>query len=248
MNTLPTAKELQPTRDYMQDISRIIVQAQRTYAIEQEHYWHMGLLIDGQKIVSQELTGEVAQKKFMINFAIHLFHTPWGTINIEGKSPEEVFIELNDLSDIELSKPEFSSSDTTSYVVEYAESIMSMFAQINETLVAVKSKTTTLTTSPILLYPHHFDLSLVTFLTDDDEHQFAIGVSTGDAAIEEPYLYILTGPYHAAIVGLDRPDFMKLESKPFKGLSASISSIIESADADSQIIDFHAAIVTILSK
>jgi hypothetical protein len=248
MNTLPKYKEFKSTCDYMQDLSKIMGKAQQAYIDTQEHYWHVGLMIDGQKIVSQKLTGELADKKFMLDFAIHLFHTPWGTINIEDKSPEKVFNEIDYLSQIALSRPEFASNDTTSYDTEQAEAIIRLFSTMHETFKTIKNNTTASTTSPILLFPHHFDLSLVTFIKEDDEHQVAFGLSTGDEAIEEPYLYVLTGPYHTTVEKLEKPDFLKVETEAFNGLLARISSITDISESASHIAGFHTSLIAALKE
>lgn len=58
---------------------------------------------------------------------------------------------------------------------------------------ALKNQRRSGTTSPILLYPHHFDLSLVWFPHNDDQ-QLSIGWSTGDEHVAEPYLYFTIYP------------------------------------------------------
>jgi hypothetical protein len=47
--------------------------------------------------------------------------------------------------------------------------------------------------SPILLYPHHFDLSLVWF-PYEDERQISVGYSVGDENINEAYVYVTQYP------------------------------------------------------
>ena len=69
---------------------------------------------------------------------------------------------------------------------------------------AVKSSLTEGVTSPIFLYPHHFDLSLVWFPLDD-EKQLAIGFSTGDETITEPYLYFTAYPEPKTFTELKLP-------------------------------------------
>ena len=61
-------------------------------------------------------------------------------------------------------------------------------------------------TSPVQLWPHHFDWALSWFsgrpIPDDGSptgyrsvEQMMFGFSTGDVSIDEPYLYILAYPF-----------------------------------------------------
>jgi len=71
-------------------------------------------------------------------------------------------------------------------------------------------------TSPILVYPHHFDLSLVWF-PHDDQLQFSLGWSTGDETINEPYIYLTASPEPKGFTDMKLPVGAYWQKEGFSG-------------------------------
>ncbi|HVA11241.1 MAG TPA: DUF5996 family protein, partial [Candidatus Dormibacteraeota bacterium] len=86
-------------------------------------------------------------------------------------------------------------------------------------------------TSPVLLYPHHFDLSLVWF-PHDDERQLAIGFSTGDQTIAEPYLYLTAYPEPPGFTKLAVPEGAYWQSDGFSGAILPYARLSGSSDPE----------------
>jgi hypothetical protein len=83
-------------------------------------------------------------------------------------------------------------------------------------------------TSPVLFWPHHFDLSMNWFTgvtlqgadpkdRDAADEQMTFGFSTGDAGINEPYFYITTNSLKAGFDGIKLPHGAKWHDADWKG-------------------------------
>jgi len=83
-------------------------------------------------------------------------------------------------------------------------------------------------TSPIQLWPHHFDLAMLWLPgekvpdqdPDDEEYadkQMNFGFTFGDAGIAEPYFYVTAYPSPGALSKLDLPDGTHWQNEGFTG-------------------------------
>ena len=95
--------------------------------------------------------------------------------------------------------------------------------------------------SPIQLWPHHFDLSMIWLPGDkiagqDPENeeysdkQMNFGFTFGDEGIPEPYFYVTAYPLPDALPALELPDGTEWRSEGFSGAVLLYRNLIHSAD------------------
>ena len=103
-------------------------------------------------------------------------------------------------------------------------------------------------TSPIQLWPHHFDLSMLWFSGDkipgedpDDEEasdkQINFGLSFGDDSIDEPYLYITAYPAVDGFKRSDLPGGARWHDDAFRGVALTYRDLLASADRQQTLIE-----------
>jgi hypothetical protein len=97
--------------------------------------------------------------------------------------------------------------------------------------------------SPIQLWPHHFDLSMIWLPGDkiagqdleNEEYsdmQMNFGFTFGDEGIAEPYFYVTAYPLPDALPALALPDGTEWRSEGFSGAVLLYRSLIHKADPD----------------
>ena len=113
--------------------------------------------------------------------------------------------------------PDLSSPlDNVSFDGASAQALGGAFWQLEQYFETLQARLEGGLVSPVLVYPHHFDLSLSWFPTDD-EAQLTVGFSTGDETIAEPYLYLTAYPEPTGFTGLVLPDGAYWQSEGFSG-------------------------------
>ncbi len=104
-------------------------------------------------------------------------------------------------------------------------------------------------TSPVHLFGHHFDLSLVWLSGRSVEgeeasepelasEQLTFGFSTGDDNLREPYFYVTAYPEPEEFVGLPLPEPAFWNSDGFSGAVLRYSDIRQSGDPESLVARF----------
>jgi hypothetical protein len=117
--------------------------------------------------------------------------------------------------DVKLEEPKFSQGKSVfdkQQAKAYGEALWWLDAQFR----SFKVELTEGVTSPIFVYAHHFDLSLVWF-PHDDERQLSVGWSTGDETVNEPYIYLTAYPEPAGFTELDLPAAAHWQVEGFSG-------------------------------
>ncbi len=206
MNSLPLliTEDLIPTRNYVQDVAKVLGSLQRAYIEPNDHDWHHGLTVSMRGISTQQMiiAGQPIRATIdLVKHKVRLGNTNW--LLEEFAAPEilnniKVWLVAHGQS-AELEQPEFTS-DIRQFdgiqAARYAETLWWLEQRFKN----IKNDLNGGLTSPILLYPHHFDLAFSWFPHDDDQ-QLTMGFSTGDESVRDPYLYITAYPEPAGFSG-----------------------------------------------
>ena len=113
-------------------------------------------------------------------------------------------------------------------------------------------------TSPIQLWPHHFDLSMVWLPggkvpghdPDSPEHaeyadtQMNFGFTLGDTTIAEPYFYITAYPAPDAFATLPLPDGATWQTGGFTGVTLTYARLLASDDPHSYLLDLWSRLLS----
>lgn len=226
-------EDLTLTRDYIQDVVKVLGSLQLAYLPKMEHDWQYGLEVTMRGLSTQELIidGQPVRATLdLVRHKVRLGETNW--LLEEYAAPEllnNIKIWLSARGEKpELSQPEFSTG-TRQFDPLQASAYAEALWWIDKRFRALKASVDGGQTSPILLYPHHFDLAL-TWFPQNDEQQLSIGFSTGDESVREPYLYLTAYPEPAGFASVDIPDQAHWQTDGFVGVVLPYAALQSAPD------------------
>ena len=137
--------------------------------------------------------------------------------------------------------------ETPAYSVEIAETLGVALRSVNAALSKFRAGIRE-ETSPIQIWPHHFDLSMLWLSgkkipgqdPDNEEYsdsQMNFGFAFGDELIPEPYFYITAYPFPAALTALSLPPGATWNDSGFKGVVLPYSSLVENHEPTGYLVD-----------
>lgn len=242
MSTLPdlSGEHFLSTRDYLRDVTLIIGSLQRAFLPEHPRSWQHGLDINMRGPASQTFVAGGKEYLVLLDLVTHKLRLDGNKWQLDQYGTPEL---LNNVKfwlkskglDVELDEPELSGKgvfDTDSSNA-YAEALWWCEKQFR----ALPGKLKGGVFSPILLYPHHFDLSLVWFPHGDDK-QFGLGFSTGDKDIKGAYIYLTAYPEPDGFTQIDLPEGAYWQAQGFSGAILPYSALRASDAPEKLISDF----------
>lgn len=228
-----------PTRDYLQNIAKVIGKTQQLFIPPESHYWHVGLEITNDGFRTQKLVTDKVKGRLEVDLRNGIICSPRESWNLGGLSAAQLLSDLTLwLKDIgiqrKITKPDIANDDPTCEQ-ESAVNILNMLSLANDVLTWAKRELNGLT-SPVLLYPHHFDLALSWFPRNDQ--QYTMGFSTGDESIAEPYFYVTAYPEKMDFVSriLQSPAYW--QKRGFSGAALKYNDIALAAKPKKTITAF----------
>ena len=248
-----------PTRDALHEYSRVLGDWLKSSRPKRKHWWHASLRPALAGLTSGvihadpdfELTLNLRQSQFCVQTSTgEEFRTL-----LQGQPANEIarlvsdFLLGNGLAQHYLpdSASHSSANAHTGYSAEHAYNLAIVFnfvsAAMEEFRAGIHEET-----SPIQLWPHHFDLSMVWLPGEkipgqdplDEEYsdkQMNFGFTFGDGGIPEPYFYITAYPFPDAFPGLDLPAGTSWQSDSFSGAVLTYKTLLESNDPKGYLLD-----------
>jgi hypothetical protein len=222
-------QELKITQAYLRDVALVLGKFQQVFLPPNEYQWQYGLIVTESGLATQpfELHGEQVQAVLDMKVGMmRLGAASWPLADysaLELFNNCKVWLETRRVKGA-MATPHFATT-TADYDPLQASAIADIFWWVSNACINQKAHYKQGVISPILVFPHHFDLSLVWF-PHDDKRQIALGFSLGggsDDAIATPYVYCtmypeaepapalqITAPayeqttgFHGAILGYD---------------------------------------------
>jgi len=229
---------MQPTRDYLQDIAKILGKVQQVFISPAPHDWHKGLEIVPNGLTTQDLGGG---RRLLLDFMKVELSMETFTMPLKQMDSNKVFDTLAEWakrsgSEVAVEKPELLAT-SVDYDAHQASEIMAALLTTRDAFKLFSSTITTGTLSPLLLYPHHFDVSLVWFPKDNDD-QLGFGFSTGDQDVTEPYYYATQWPEHKEFLQKKLTPPAYWQKQGFSGAVMPYNDIVLATDPQQMILDF----------
>ena len=248
----------QATRDTIRSYAHIIGTVRRVLTPAQKHYWHLSLKTNATGFTTTPILVNGASVELQIDFVNHMLHIQtsrgekWSQ-RLTGQSPAQFCAEvlgvLGNLGiDANEVRSEFPDNAPGAYDSEAVARYWQALAQIDGLLNQFKGKQRR-ETSPVQLWPHHFDMSLVWFSgrlvpetdpTDADysDEQMAFGFSTGDEGIPEPYFYITAYPLPEGLAETDLPDDAVWHTEGFTGAAMMYTALVDADNPTEKLLNF----------
>ena len=238
--------KLTPTRDYLRDVALVLGSLQRAFIARHPRDWQHGLEVNMRGLGTQSflIGGEDTRASTdLVTQKVRLAGNKWLLSEyaaLEIMNNIRLWLESRSVSTA-LESPEFSGSTTFNeqQARDYAEALWWIDLRFRE----LAKKLNNGMVSPILLYPHHFDLSL-TWLPQNDDKQLAIGFSTGDETINQPYLYLTAYPESKKFRSLELPAEAHRQTKGFSGMVLPYAKLQASKQPEKLFWDFAKVFAT----
>lgn len=254
---LPLA-DWRPTRDTITGYARLLGKVRCAFAPPQKHWWHVSLQLTATALTTTPIPAGDSTFEMLLDFRRHelLILISTGerhSIPFQGQSVAAFCTEtLDALAELGIEpavdRSPFSDDTPGSYDETAIACFWQALTQIDATLKEFKAGFRG-ESSPVQLWPHHFDLALLWFSgrlvpdqdPDDPEYadeQMNFGFSTGDDAIPDPYFYATAYPSPAGLTGQPLPDGAYWHTQGFTGAVMMYDSLVAAARPKERLLDY----------
>ncbi len=252
------------SRDTIHQYAKLLGKIRAALTPKQKHWWNVSLrasavgftttpiaIFDQNKSIELELN--CVKHKIVISSS----NGEKQCIDLEGQSIKKMYENvLSILADMKvqpkLDESLFSGEENLQYDRTRIESFWKSFAQIDLIFKEFKGGLRQ-ETSPVQLWPHHFDLAFLWFsgnlVPDQDpnneeyaDEQMNFGFSTGDESINEPYFYITAYPLPELLPKIALPQGAYWETKAFNGAILKYKELTQSTNPRNTLINFLKAV------
>lgn len=248
----------QATRDTLTIYAQLLGKIRRALTPKQKHWWHVSLRVISVGLSTTPIPAGNKTVQLILDFTIHrLFiltsHGERHEIPLQGQSASAFCTEVLDALaelDIEPDVDRDLFADDTARV--YDETAVSTFWQaLSQIDVALKTFKHSFRgeSSPVQLWPHHFDLAVVWFsgrlVPDQDpaneeyaDEQMNFGFSTGDDTIAEPYFYVTAYPTPDTFAQQPLPDDAYWHTKGFTAAILPYQALTSAPNPPAKLLNF----------
>lgn len=250
--------ELHPSRDTIQVYSQVLGAVRRALTPPHKHWQHASLSAAAAGLTTTPIPGGDKTFEMLLDFTAHEFclstnEGDWWDMSLRGQSgqafAEECMGALRTLGiEAAIDRDRFSDRDQRAYDTTVVEDYWQAASQIDVLLKQFKGELRE-ETSPVQLWPHHFDFALRWFSgrlvpgedpadAENADEQMAFGFSTGDGGVPEPYFYITAYPWPDALIQHTLPAGAKWHTDGWKGALLLYRTLVESAQPRELLLDF----------
>lgn len=246
------------TRDSLHGYSLVMGDYLSAYRRSRKHWWHSSL-----RPCLEGLTTGVIHAQIDFELELNLRHSQlrartWNgaelTEELHGQSASGLAQNIQDFlnaNGLDRSSIPGNSSRVeranSGYSAEVADTLATAWHAVNASLEEFRAGIRE-ETSPVQLWPHHFDLALMWLPgekiagqdPDDEESadkQMNFGFTLGDAGIPEPYFYVTAHPLPEALSKLPLPAGTIWHTEGFSGAVLLYRSLVQNADPSSYLLD-----------
>ncbi len=246
------------TRDAMHAYARVLGDCLKARRGKRKHWWHASL----RPSLNGLTTGVVrATTDFEIELdfrraSLHARASNGNAVDVEleGQSAAEIavalseFMSANGVADVELADADRSDLAWPAFSRSHADSMGQVLRSVAAAMEAFRAGVRE-ETSPIQLWPHHFDLSMIWLPGEkiagqdpnDEEYsekQMNFGFAFGDDSIPEPYFYVTAYPTPDAMAAIRLPAGSEWRTDGFNGAVLTYRTLRDTSDASDYLQDF----------
>lgn len=248
----------QPTRDTIHSYARVLGTVRRALTPKRRHWSHISLRMTSTGFTTTPILAGRMTLELVLDLTHHqlVLTTSRGVEwrqPVCGQSPAR-FGEtlLGTLAYLgvqpEVDRSRFSDDQIGAYDPRAAERLWQVFSQIDAVFRQFQGQLRG-ETSPVQLWPHHFDLALLWFSSrivpgadpadeDSADEQMNFGFVTGDASVAEPYFYVTAYPLPDQLPGVALPEGTVWHSEGWQGAILTYASLLESTDPAKTLLAF----------
>lgn len=237
-----------PTRDTLHTYARLTGQIRRALTPPQKHWWHSSLRASACGLTTTPMAAEDRTCELTLDLTSHDLTVTtskgdWWDVPLEGQSTRELSAGVLTILETIGVKPAierqpFKTESTNPYDVDAVETYWQALSQIDLLLKRFRAELRE-ETSPVQLWPHHFDLALVWFSgrrvpdadpenAEEADEQMGFGFSTGDDQFAEPYFYVTAYPWVEGLAQTQLPAGARWQQQGWRGAVLPACQLSES--------------------
>ncbi len=262
--TLLNAETWGSARADLHHRARVVGAVPRALLEPHPHWWHIALRPHERGLTTLPMEGKAGEFSIVLDLDRHVAAvTGSNPREVPLKQPASTFVgQLADAlaphtnSAIDLPAGPEKAGYRAEEVERFA-GVLRAIVPVFESFAAERGEET----SPVQLWPHHFDLALTWFSgrtvpdTDPADPEYhresaTVGFSPGDDAIPEPYLYGIAYPFPAAATDASLPGEARWIEDPYRGAFLPYTAVVESTRPAAAVAAFfaghHAAVAPLM--
>jgi hypothetical protein len=246
------------TRDALHGYARVMGGYTAACRLRRKHWWNLSLRPSLEGLTTGVIHAEIDfEMELNLRRGLLRARTHAGAEldeALRGQPASELaraireFLSTSGLGHLSISE-DVSRADAAApgYSAEVAESMAGAWRAVSAAMEVFRAGVRE-ETSPIQLWPHHFDLSMIWLPgemipgqnPDDEENadkQLNFGFTLGDAGIAEPYFYVTAYPLPRAMPAVQLPSGTTWHSEGFNGAVLPYRSLMQSTDPQGYLLD-----------
>lgn len=248
----------QPTRDTLNAYAKVLGKIRRALTPPQKHWWHVSLRPTATGLTTTPMWAGTQAVELLLGLADHRLHVhtsrgAHAAFPLHGQAPADFCRQLTAVFsalDIDVSFDPAPCDDARpgAYDATAVSHFWHALSQIDAIFKTFRHGFRG-ESSPVQLWPHHFDLALLWFSgrlvpgqdpTNEEyaDEQMNFGFSTGDAGIPEPYFYATAYPTPAGWTAAPLPAGARWHASSFTGAVLPYRVLTETADPTQTLLAF----------
>jgi hypothetical protein len=252
------------TRDAMHAYARVLGDCLKARRGKRKHWWHASLRpsLNGLTTGVVRATTDFEIELDFCRASLHARASNGNAVDVEleGQSAAEIavalseFMSANGVADVELADADRSDLAWPAFSRSHADSMGQVLRSVAAAMEAFRAGVRE-ETSPIQLWPHHFDLSMIWLPGEkipgqdpnDEEYsdkQMNFGFAFGDDSIPEPYFYVTAYPIPDAMAAIRLPAGSEWRTDGFNGAVLTYRTLRDASDASDYLQDFWSRLLT----
>lgn len=265
-NTLPTLNPevFAGTRDALHAYSRILG-GWLGGREKRKHWWHISLRPSLNGLTTGVVRANVDfELELNLRDSALLARTAtgqqWKAV-LRGQAPSVISLGVQDFllsngveNDLAPPSDKYGSDIFPNFLPEHARKLASSLTVVAGAMEKFRAGIRE-ETSPIQLWPHHFDLSMLWLPGEliagqdpsDEEHadkQMNFGFTFGDEGIPEPYFYVTAYPLPEALPAVALPAGTIWQTGGFNGAVLTYAALLETPDPDAYLQELWGTLLT----
>ena len=256
---IPDSPEFTITRDALHAYSRILGDWAAHCRPPRKHWWHgsLRLVLHGLStgVICHSVDFQLALDVRDSQFRVQTSNGSCLVQSLHGQSPAGLaeaarnFLGANGIAPEDMPSPWEDAAHTQTYaefVPEHAQTIGCVWRAVLTALERLRNELRE-ETSPLQLWPHHFDLSPLwlpgELLPDQDpdneeyaDKQMNFGFTLGDAGIAQPYFYVTAYPLPDAQPVTPLPDGSYWHTSSFTGAALLYKTLLQQDDPQAYLL------------
>jgi hypothetical protein len=223
-----------------------------------KHWWHITLQVNARGLTTTSIPAgdcfvEIVLNPIRQQVEIDTSRGQHATIDLAGLSQRALVQSLRgELKGLEVELPDLPpahwSDDVRGYDRDAAADYWQALTQIDGVFRRFKGNLRE-ESGPVQIFPHHFDLSLNWFsgrlvpgVDPDDEEsadeQMNFGFVTGDASIDEAYIYATAYPEPHGFIDVELPETAYWHTDGFTGAIMPYRALVGDGQASARLLEF----------